>query len=135
MDKIGTITIGQCINNNAVDENFNPKPNIDAKYGPYKSISEALEAIPVKERSLGLTFGIKDSTSITEYWFKNSLVTPSQKQPIDAKPQILKLICKGDDFALTAELNTSSIKVEQNDGYYGYGDDINPIIGTFDNIE
>lgn len=142
MDKIGTITIGQCIKNNAVDENFNPRPNIDDKYGPYNSISEALEAIPLKERSLGLTFGIKDSTSINEYWFKDSLTNPSQKQPIIAKPQKLKFICQGDDFKLTADIHASNIVVEEIEpkpepyGYgYGYDDNINPIIGSFDNIE
>ena len=39
------ISIGQSIINNSVDDNYNPLPDIDAKYGPYSSVKEALETL------------------------------------------------------------------------------------------
>lgn len=64
------ITIGEQIQNNAVGEDYNPLPNIDASYGPYVSTSAALSAIASEKRSVGLTVGIKNNNIITEYWFQ-----------------------------------------------------------------
>ena len=44
--------------------------NIDAKYGPYNSIVEALAAIPSSFRKRGLTVGILNEGVVNEYWFK-----------------------------------------------------------------
>lgn len=67
------INISQSIVNNAADSNYNLLPNIDAKYGPYSSTTEALMALAPDARAVGLTVGIKTSIGITEYWFKNGI--------------------------------------------------------------
>lgn len=67
------INISQLIVNNAVDSEYNFLPNIDAKYGPYSSTTEALMALAPNARAIGLTVGIKTSIGITEYWFKNGI--------------------------------------------------------------
>ena len=67
------ISIGQPIINNSVDDNYNPLPDIDVKYGPYSSIKEALETITPKLRSIGLTIGVKQNNSINEYWFNGGI--------------------------------------------------------------
>lgn len=67
------INISQPIVNNATDSNYNLLPNIDAKYGPYSSTTEALMALAPDARAVGLTVGINTSIGITEYWFKNGI--------------------------------------------------------------
>jgi hypothetical protein len=67
------INISQPIVNNAADSEYNLLPNIDAKYGPYSSTTEALMALVPDARAIGLTVGIKTSTGIVEYWFKNGI--------------------------------------------------------------
>lgn len=67
------INISHPIVNNAADSNYNLLPNIDAKYGPYSSTTEALMALAPDARAVGLTVGIKTSIGITEYWFKNGI--------------------------------------------------------------
>lgn len=67
------INISQPIVNNAADREYNLLPNIDAKYGPYSSTTEALMALAPDSRAIGLTVGIKTSTGIVEYWFKNGI--------------------------------------------------------------
>lgn len=67
------INISQSIVNNATDSKYNLLPNIDAKYGPYSSTTEALMALAPNARAIGLTVGIKTSTGIVEYWFKNGI--------------------------------------------------------------
>lgn len=67
------INISQSIVNNAADSEYNLLPNIDAKYGPYSSTTEALMALAPNARAIGLTVGIKTSIGITEYWFKNGI--------------------------------------------------------------
>lgn len=67
------INISQPIVNNAANSEYNLLPNIDAKYGPYSSTTEALMALAPNVRAIGLTVGIKTSIGITEYWFKNGI--------------------------------------------------------------
>lgn len=67
------INISQPIVNNAADSEYNILPNIDAKYGPYSSTTEAIMTLAQEVRAIGLTVGIKTSTGITEYWFKNGI--------------------------------------------------------------
>ena len=67
------ISIGQPIVNNSVDDNYNPLPDIDAKYGPYSSVKEALETLTPELRSVGLTIGVKQNNSINEYWFNGGI--------------------------------------------------------------
>ena len=52
------INISQPIVNNAADSEYNLLPNIDAKYGPYSSTTEALMALAPNARAIGLTVGI-----------------------------------------------------------------------------
>lgn len=64
------IVIGKRIVNNATDEQFKSYPSIDAKYGPYESLEDALFTLVKPTRAVGLTVGIKkDNDTISEYWF------------------------------------------------------------------
>lgn len=54
-------------------EVVNPYANIDAMYGPYSGLSEALSAIPIELRIIGRTVGIITNTHIDEYWWKNGV--------------------------------------------------------------
>jgi len=47
--------------------------NLDAKYGPYNSIENALENIPMSLRIQGLTVGIIIDNEIKEYWFSKGI--------------------------------------------------------------
>lgn len=67
------ISIGQPIVNNSVDDNYNPLPNVDAKYGPYNSVAEALKEITPELRSVGLTVSVKQNNIINEYWFNGGI--------------------------------------------------------------
>lgn len=59
---------------NILNDNFNTQfPNpIDNRYGPYNTIAEALAAIPLYRRYIGLTIGI-DPDNVEEYWWKDGL--------------------------------------------------------------
>lgn len=46
------------------------RANIDAKYGTYKSIQEAIQSIVKESRALGLTVGIIENDVVKEYWWK-----------------------------------------------------------------
>ena len=54
-------------------EIVNPYANIDAMYGPYSNLPEALSAIPIELRIIGRTVGIITDTHIDEYWWKNGV--------------------------------------------------------------
>lgn len=63
------IVVGQLIVNNATDEQFNAYPNLDAKYGPYDDVNQALSTLTKPTRAVGLTVGIRNGIAIDEYWF------------------------------------------------------------------
>lgn len=64
------IVIGKRIVNNATDENFKSYPSIDAKYGPYETLEDALNVLTRPTRAVGLTVGIKkEDDTLIEYWF------------------------------------------------------------------
>ena len=67
------INISQPIVNNAVDENYDALPNIDAIYGPYPNLNGAITTIMASKRAKGLTVGIMTDNGIEEYWFKNGI--------------------------------------------------------------
>lgn len=67
------IVVGEQVIVNAVDSNFKAVPNIDARYGPYDSIGEALNAIPSNMRSIGVTAGIRNNGEMLEYWFNGGV--------------------------------------------------------------
>lgn len=70
--------------NNTSDENYNPYPNIDYKYGPYDSLEEALSYLPNRFRAIGLTFGVKDSNNnIVEYWFNGGISDSNAVKKVD----------------------------------------------------
>lgn len=67
-------TIGGTINSTAVTS------NLDYKYGPYSSKQEAYNTLGpngLDKLAIGLTVGIVESGSITEYWFKDGLTLDS----------------------------------------------------------
>lgn len=67
------ISISEPITNNSVDQQYNPLPNLDANYGPYQTIKEAIAALPREIRTVGLTVGIRKSNVIKEYWFNGGI--------------------------------------------------------------
>lgn len=67
------ISISEPIINNSVDQQYNPLPNLDANYGPYRTIKEAIAALPREIRTVGLTVGIRKSNVIKEYWFNGGI--------------------------------------------------------------
>lgn len=67
------ISVGKPINSDATNSEFKPLPNLDYKYGPYKSMEECLQALLPRQRSIGLTVGIIKDTGIQEYWFKKGI--------------------------------------------------------------
>lgn len=67
------ISISEPIINNSVDQQYNPLPNLDANYGPYQTIKEAIAALPREIRTVGLTVGIRKSNVIKEYWFNGGI--------------------------------------------------------------
>lgn len=67
------LAISNLLDNQAVDENYQPLPNVDMKYGPYVSTAAALSAIPKSKRSKGLTVGVNVGSEIVEYWFKSGV--------------------------------------------------------------
>ena len=50
-----------------------PKPT-DNRYGYYASLPNALSALDVTVRYIGLTVGILVGSSIVEYWFKDGIL-------------------------------------------------------------
>lgn len=67
------VSINEIVAFAGMDSSFTPYPQMDGRYGPYNSISEALTSITQSKRCIGLTIGIKTGNSITEYWFKNGI--------------------------------------------------------------
>lgn len=67
------INVGQPLLSDSTNDNFQPLPNLDYKYGPYNSIMQCLSTINRKMRALGLTVGIINGNSIKEYWFKEGI--------------------------------------------------------------
>ena len=67
------LRIGEIINFTGTDDDFNPYPQMDNRYGPYNSVSAALSALTSSKRCIGLTIGVKSNNSITEYWFKDGI--------------------------------------------------------------
>ena len=45
--------------------------SLDAKYGPYDSVADALVAVGPSLRYSGLTLGVREDGVVVEYWFPN----------------------------------------------------------------
>ena len=65
--------------------------NVDAKYGPYDSIDNALQNIPRELRKIGLTVGITLNNTVTEYWFNGGIEDSNLnlKLPSTSNPYVL----------------------------------------------
>lgn len=74
---------------------YNSNQPLDAKYGPYPTLDDALKFLSVGEynenleeeltglRYIGLTFGVLENGKITEYWFDKDINKPVLKYPIE----------------------------------------------------
>ena len=61
--------------------------NIDALYGPYNSVQDACEHIPLSRRAIGLTVGIISNNTIEEYQWKSGI----QDQDLERKIEKINL--------------------------------------------
>lgn len=79
-----------------------PHANLDSYYGPYKSVSEALQllnstvvnGVIYTKRYIGLTVGIETDNGIVEYWFKNGVLNTDlvKKIPDAGLPSGVKVV-------------------------------------------
>jgi hypothetical protein len=51
----------------------NPVANVDARYGPWSSLNEALTAFSSVLRHVGLTVAVSANNTVTEYWYKDGV--------------------------------------------------------------
>lgn len=65
--------LNQQVLNTAVDKKGRPTINIDERKSIYNSISEALKAIPITNRNVGLTIPIYNGIKIVEYWWEKGI--------------------------------------------------------------
>lgn len=65
--------LNQQVLNTAVDKKGRPTINIDKRKSIYNSISEALKAIPITNRNVGLTIPIYNGIKIVEYWWEKGI--------------------------------------------------------------
>lgn len=75
--------------------------NIDVLYGPYDSITEACEAIPIGRRAIGRTVGVVDNGNILEYWWKSGIEDDDLVQKVEQLTLSLTLV--GDSTFTKAE--------------------------------
>lgn len=65
--------LNQQVLNTAVDKKGRPTINIDKRKSIYSSIDEALKAIPITNRNVGLTIPIYNGIKIVEYWWEKGI--------------------------------------------------------------
>lgn len=112
----------------------NIKGNIDARYGPYDSVQEALETVfnPDNEnRDKGLTVGIRFGDTIKEYWFQGGTDDSNFVEKIQEINQ--------DDFVKKTEKGSAngvapldSNKLISPDYLPSYVDDVIEVYASFD---
>lgn len=112
----------------------NIKGNIDARYGPYDSVQEALETVfnPDNEnRDKGLTVGIRFGDTIKEYWFQGGTDDSNFVEKIQEINQ--------DDFVKKTEKGVAngiapldSNKLISPDYLPSYVDDVIEVYASFD---
>ena len=58
-----------------INDNYFPyaPKHLDARYGPYDSVEEALERVIDLYRSEGLVVGILNEGVVEEYWFRDGV--------------------------------------------------------------
>ena len=65
--------LNQQVLNTAVDKKGRPTINIDKRKSIYNSIDEALKAIPITNRNVGLTIPIYNGIKVVEYWWEKGI--------------------------------------------------------------
>lgn len=65
--------LNQQVLNVAVDKKGRPTIDIDERKSIYSSTSEALKAIPITNRNVGLTISVYDGTKVVEYWWQKGI--------------------------------------------------------------
>lgn len=65
--------LNQQVLNTSVDEKGRPTINIDRRKSIYNSTSEALKAIPITNRNVGLTVPIYNGIKVVEYWWEKGI--------------------------------------------------------------
>lgn len=108
----------------------NIKGNLDARYGPYDSIQEALEKVfdPDSEnRDRGITVGIRFGDTIKEYWFEGGIEDSNfvEKKPSD----YIKITEKGTANGV-APLNAQ--RLISSEFLPSYVDDVIEVYASFD---
>ncbi len=58
-----------------INDNYYPyaPKHLDARYGPYQSVEQALEMVEEIYRVKGLIVGIIQGEAVIEYWFKDGV--------------------------------------------------------------
>lgn len=112
----------------------NIKGNIDARYGPYDSVQEALETVfnPDNEnRDKGLTVGIRFGDTIKEYWFQGGTDDSNFVEKIQEINQddFVKKTEKGSANGV-APLNSQGLI--PNEHLPSYVDDVIEVYASFD---
>ena len=65
--------LNQQVLNVAVDKKGRPTIDIDERKSIYSSTSEALKAIPITNRNVGLTISVYDGIKVVEYWWQKGI--------------------------------------------------------------
>lgn len=65
--------LNQQVRNTAVDKKGRPTISIDERKSIYTNISEALKAIPITNRNVGLTISIYNGIKVVEYWWEKGI--------------------------------------------------------------
>lgn len=65
--------LNQQVLNTSVDKKGRPTINIDKRKSIYTSTSEALKAIPITNRNVGLTVPIYNGIKVVEYWWEKGI--------------------------------------------------------------
>lgn len=77
--------INQQVLNTAVDKKGRPTINLDKRKSIYESVTEALKAIPVTNRNVGLTIPIYNGVKVVEYWWEKGIKDSDFVKKIDSE--------------------------------------------------
>lgn len=77
--------INQQVLNTAVDKKGRPTINLDKRKSIYESVTEALRAIPVTNRNVGLTIPIYNGVKVVEYWWEKGIKDSDFVKKIDSE--------------------------------------------------
>lgn len=77
--------INQQVLNTSVDKKGRPTINLDKRKSIYESVTEALRAIPVTNRNVGLTIPIYNGVKVVEYWWEKGIKDSDFVKKIDSE--------------------------------------------------